>query len=243
MVSLSNHPGAVSDKPVAIKRLISSKHSRKFLIIGLLLLLAAVAAACFSDSLTAAPVSSQPATFTPFPAGTVQPVPKADSPTAAPVSPQPANVTPLPTATLTTKPKSTLPSSRPSGAGLADVAFDYVTELVEELGPRESATEEELEAVERLASTLENLGYAVELQSFTVKQLSRELSSLEIDLPQPRAIDINPLAQTATGEGFGNLVSVGLARDGDFPEGGVEGQIAWVRRGVITFEEKVALAA
>ena len=149
VVSLSNHPGAVSDKPVAIKRLISSKHSRKFLIIGLLLLLAAVAAACFSDSLTAAPVSSQPATFTPFPAGTVQPVPKADSPTAAPVSPQPANVTPLPTATLTTKPKSTLPSSRPSGAGLADVAFDYVTELVEELGPRESATEEELEAERR----------------------------------------------------------------------------------------------
>ena len=123
------------------------------------------------------------------------------------------------------------------------MAFSYVADLVRELGPRESATEEELAAAEHLASTLEDFGYAVELQSFTIQQLSRELSGLEIAAPLPRAIDINFLFQTVTGEVSGNLVSVGLAGDGDFPEGGVEGQIALARRGVITFEEKVTRAA
>ena len=123
------------------------------------------------------------------------------------------------------------------------MGFGYATELVQGLGPRESATAEELAAAEYLASTLENFGYAVELQSFTVRQVSRELSSLETDGPRPLAIDINPLTQSATGEVSGNLVSVGLARDGDFPDGGVEGQIVLARRGLITFEEKVTLAA
>ena len=126
---------------------------------------------------------------------------------------------------------------------MADVALGYATELVEELGPRESATEEELNAAEHLASTLEIFGYAVELQSLTVRQVSRELSSLEIDSPQSRSMDINPLDPSATGEVSGKLVSVGLARDGDFPEEGVEGQIAFARRGLIPFEEKVTLAA
>ena len=205
-----------------IDRLFPSKYSQNVLIIGLLLLLATVAVACSSDSPTAAPVSLQPATFTPFPPETATLV---STPTPAP--------TPTPT----------LPSPLPSGRELAGVAFDYLTELVEELGPRESATDEELEAAEHLASTLENLGYAVELQSFTVQQLSRELSVLEVNAPQPRTFDLNLLAQTATGEVSGTLVSVGLAGDGDFPEGGVEGQIVVVRRGLITFEEKVTRAA
>ena len=123
------------------------------------------------------------------------------------------------------------------------MALGYLTELVEELGARESATGEELAAAEHLASTLKNFGYSVELQSFTVQQLSPELSSLQIDAPQPRAIDINLLFQTAAGEVTGNMVSVGLARDEDFPEGGVKGQIALARRGVMTFEQKVTLAA
>ena len=209
-----------------IDRLLPSKYSRKFLIIGLLLLLATVAAACSSDSPTAAPVSPPTATFTPFPTDTVTLVP-----------------TPTPAPTSAPTPTPTLPSPLPSGRELAGVAFDYATELVEKLGPRESATEEELEAAEHLASTLENLGYAVELQSFTIQQLSRELSGLEVGAPQPRAFEINPLTQAATGEVSGTLVSVGLAREGDFPEGGVEGRIALARRGLVTFEEKVTRAA
>ena len=134
---------------------------------------------------------------------------------------------------------------------MADVALGYAIELVEELGPRESATGEELEAAEHIASTLDNLGYTVRLQPFTIQQPSRELSSMEIDAPQPRAIEINLLFQTAIGEVSGNLVSVGLGRDGDFPEGEVEGKIALAQRGgntldgqaLVTFEEKVTSAA
>ena len=123
------------------------------------------------------------------------------------------------------------------------MAFGYVTELVQDLGPRESASEEELDAAEHLATTLEIFGYDVELQSFTIRRVSSELSGLEIDGARPLAIDVNPINQSATGQVSGNLVSVELAREEDFPEGGVEGQIVLAHRGLITFEEKVTQAA
>ena len=206
----------------------ASKHLPIFLAVSLLLLFAMLAVGCSSDSSTGAAAAPQPATVT-------------LDPSVAPITTLPE--TPAPSATSTPKPTSPLPSSRPSGAGLADLALGYATELVEVLGPRESATEEELEAAEHLASTLENLGYAVEMQSFTVQQLSSGPSGLKITAPQARAINAIPLVRSAIGEVSGKLVSVGLAREEDFPVEGMKGQIALAQRGRITFEEKVTLAA
>ena len=196
-----------------------NKYLRHLLTTGLLVLLSGIMAACASGSSPTAPPSPPAAPSTPVPTNTSRPAPTA---------------TPSPTATQT-------PTLVP--VSLADVAFGYVTDLVEDLGPRESATEQELEAAEYLASTLEGFGYTVELQTFTVSHLSSELSSLEIDAPQPESIDVIPLSGSAIGEVSGELVSVGLARQTDFPEGGVEGKIVLAERGLITFQEKVTRAA
>ncbi|MCI0864765.1 MAG: hypothetical protein J4N69_11040, partial [Chloroflexi bacterium] len=54
----------------------------------------------------------------------------------------------------------------------ATEAFTVLTEFLEELGPRESATDQELAAARYLQTRFQDLGYATEIQSFTVEQLS-----------------------------------------------------------------------
>ena len=121
--------------------------------------------------------------------------------------------------------------------------MSYLTYLVEELGPRESATQQELAAAEYLASQLEGFGYSVELQPFTMKTLSDELSGLTIDGPEPQTPDVIPLISSPEGDASGNLVAIGLAREGDLPQEGLVGKIALARRGLIPFQEKVTRAA
>ncbi len=205
------------------------KYLGSFLTAGLVVSLSAITVACASGSSPTTPAAPPAAPSTPVPTNTSRPAPAATKVT--PISP---TATASPTATLT-------PTLVP--VSLADVAFEYVTDLVEDLGPRESATEQELEAAEYLASTLEGFGYTVELQTFTVSHISSELSSLEIDTLQAESIDVIPLGRSAIGEVSGELVSVGLARQTDFPEGGVEGKIVLAERGLITFQEKVTRAA
>lgn len=114
---------------------------------------------------------------------------------------------------------------------------------MEELGPRESATEQELAAAEYLASQLEGLGYSVELQPFTITNLSPELSSLTIDGLEPQSLAVIPLISSPEGEASGGLVAIGLAREGDFPLEGLTGKVALIQRGLIPFQEKVDRAA
>ena len=189
---------------------------RPAVIVGLVVLLAAIALACSSAATSATPTPAPPATSTPTLTPTSTP-----RPTAVPaVTPSPAG-----------------------GTGLADIAFGYLTELVEDLGPRESATGQERAAAEYLASQLENFGYAVELQPFVVEFMSREESGVVLEGPEPEPVDAFPLTGSGTGDASGTLVPVGLALDGDIPEGGLEGKIAMAERGLITFEEKVNRAA
>ena len=110
--------------------------------------------------------------------------------------------------------------------------------LLDDLGPRESATQEEMEAAEYLAAQFESFGYAARLQPFIVESLSRELSTLVLNVQDGEEVDVIPLLRSATGEVSGNLVSVGLATEDEIPEGGLEGMVALVERGIITFEEK-----
>ena len=111
--------------------------------------------------------------------------------------------------------------------------------MVEELGPRESATQQELEAAQYLADQLESFGYSVELQPFTMEHVSEEQSGLVLDGPDPQGVEGIPLLQSGIGQVSAELVSVGLAREGDIPEGELEGKIALAERGLIRFEEKV----
>ena len=130
-----------------------------------------------------------------------------------------------------------------SRSPLAESAFGYLTDLVEELGPRESATQQELAGAEYLATQLEGFGYSVELQPFAIKTLSAELSGLTIDAQEFQTPDVIPLVSSPEGDASGSLVAIGLAREGDLPEEGLVGKIALAQRGLITFQEKVTRAA
>ncbi|HZA23702.1 MAG TPA: M20/M25/M40 family metallo-hydrolase, partial [Dehalococcoidia bacterium] len=111
---------------------------------------------------------------------------------------------------------------------------------MEGLGPRESATEEEKEAAEYLASQFADLGYSVEMQPFSVEKLSPEQSglTLHLDIPGSEKIEVLPLSGSSFGEASGALVSVGLGRTEDIPAEGLEGTIALIERGEITFQRK-----
>ena len=128
-------------------------------------------------------------------------------------------------------------------AGLEKAALGHNGRLVRELGPRESATEQELKAAEFLAREFDALGYATEIQPFDVERLSPDSSSLTIANGNQQPIDVVPLRRSAWGSGAGLLVDVGQARDGDLPEESLDGKVALVERGGITFQEKAGRVA
>lgn len=184
--------------------------------------------------LAAAACSSAPASTT---APHTIPAP---SPTASPTN----------AVSVSPGPDSPTLSSQGAGAGgasrdsLAQTAFEYTTLLAQDLGPRASATDQEKAAADFLAGEFAAMGYRVDLQPFTVRILSPQDSSFNLGPPPPGTavvddIQFNLLSGTGTGEGSGILTHVGLAMSDDIPEQGLEGKIALIQRGTITFRQKV----
>ena len=195
--------------------------------------------ACGSD-----PLPTPTPTSTPEPTSTATPTPVPTStPTPTPV-PTP---TPEPTATPTPTATAEPATEEPPGAGsveglvsrLSDDAWDFLVELTLEHSPRASASQQEMAAAEFLAGAFEGMGYEARLQPFVVGLLSRDRPLLTLNRPESRDMQGLPLRMAGIGEATGTFVDVGLARPEDIPEGGLEGKMAFIRRGLITFEEKV----
>lgn len=205
--------------------------------------------ALFLATFTILAAACSGSTPTPVPA-TATPVPATKTPTiptiAAPVSPTPTKApTGIPTPTSQPTPTAS-PVATPapvSVSPLTETVLSYLNYLVKELGPRESATQQELAGAEYLASLLEGFGYSVELQPFTITTLSAELSALTVDGLEPQTPDVIPLEFSPEGEASGSLVAIGLGREGDLPEGGLTEKIALIQRGIIQFQDKVIRAA
>ena len=156
------------------------------------------------------------------------------APTPAPTMPPTPAVTPtpgvMPASTSTPEPVDPEPA--------ATEAFTVLTEFLEELGPRESATDQELAAARYLQTRFQDLGYATEIQSFTVEQLSLAGLGLTLNTPEQMEFTALPLVETGLGDASGILTPVGLAMSGDIPDAGLEGRIALAKRGTITFQIK-----
>ena len=141
--------------------------------------------------------------------------------------------TPVPSPTPTVAPPTAVPSA------LASRVYATLVELTEQYSPRESATDQELEAALYLRTRLNDLGYETSIQDFTVNLLTAdvEIHSTTGDSPDsPRAI---PISMSVHGSATGALAYAGRALEGDIPAGGLEGRVALIERGRITFEEKV----
>ena len=117
-------------------------------------------------------------------------------------------------------------------------AFVILEEILEELGPREGATDQESAAVRYLQTKLQDLGYETEIKQFIVEHVS--LAGMESTLvtPQPMGFAASALDESSLGDVSGIPAPVGLATPGDISEVGLEGRIALAKLGVITFQSK-----
>ena len=212
--------------------------------LGIMALLAAFWAGCSGSSI-ATPAIDPTMTPTAIPSATVKAL---ATPSVIPTS----TATPVATVTLTPAPSSTptpLVSPKPPAEAtpdpvtrLSETAFAYLKKLTEDLSPRESATDQELAAAEYLSAQFASMGFAVELQPFTVELLSEKRSGLSVDGTGGERLAGIPLTGSARDEVSGTLVSVGLALEQDVPAQGLEGSISLAQRGKITFEAKLRRA-
>ena len=160
--------------------------------------------------------------------------------TSATVTPEP---TPVPTPAPTVAPSPTVtPEHGQAGLTALDLAsadaFAELEKFLEELGPRESATAQEAVAAEYLQDRFQESGYETEIQRFTIEDLALAGMGLRLELPAPEEFAALPLERSGLGDVSGILTPVGLAMPGDLPDGGLEGRIAFAKRGVITFQAK-----
>ena len=195
--------------------------------------LALILIACGGQAREAALASptSVPPTSAPVATQTATPIPP--SPTPAPLAP---TRTPTATAVLT-------PPARTSDAHLEEKTFAFLERLTDEFSPRESATDEELAAALFLRNQLEGMGYDVYIQDFEV---SRLLAAVEVSADtsvEAEVIRTLPISGSFEGEGSGSLANAGMAFEEDIPPGGLDGKVALIERGSITFEEKVKRVA
>jgi aminopeptidase YwaD len=175
-------------------------------------------------------------------------VPTATQGTPAPTStPAPQATVVAPTPTTTAVPQF-VPTQEPQRSGESDAifgdlpllekkAFGYLSELTEDVGVRTSGTDLERAAADFLVARLEGLSYRPEVQEFAWES---PVARLRVGGTDPGNLDANILTGTADGEVTGMLVAVGLAKPEDVPADGLEGAIALIERGEITFSSKVA---
>ena len=148
-------------------------------------------------------------------------------------SPAPATTAPRPAAA-----QESVAEAAPDE--LSAYALSQLAILSQTLGPRQSATAEEKEAADYLASQFAENGLSVQLQPFTVPSFSQDDSGLFLTQGDVTRVEVEPITGTSSGDVAGQLVSVGLARPEDIPDSDLVGKIALAERGLIPFREKAA---
>jgi aminopeptidase YwaD len=177
-------------------------------------------------------------------------VPPTPSPEPVPEPTATATAAPTPTSTAEPVPTTVQTSGTSSkeapkelAARISRAAMDFLTSFVENYRPSPSGTEKERIAAEFLASELKEAGYDTHLQPFTFELIPRDAPALTLLAPVQGNVWALPLSNSGVGKVVGPLVHVGKAFEGDIPAEGLDGKIALIERGDITFEEKVTRVA
>lgn len=159
--------------------------------------------------------------------------------------PTPTTVPPSPTTATTTQ--AVIPtvereaiSRNPEVERLGVATMETLEFLTNELSPRSSGTEEEVAAAEYLRDEFAALGYEASLQQFDVRSISPFGRLLSIVEPEMLDIRAFPMWMTAVGKVTAEVVEAGKALPDDIPSEGLDGKIALIERGEITFDEKVS---
>jgi aminopeptidase YwaD len=144
---------------------------------------------------------------------------------------------PPPTATV--EAGSFIGAAEPSG----ELAFRHVEALAVDIGPRPAGSAAEAEAARYVADQLRSYGYVVEEQTFEFTSEFGRKASLQVTAPQTQELVASAFTGSTAGNVQGRLVSAGLGRPDEFPPGGLQGEIALLRRGELYFADKVRNAA
>ena len=238
---------------------------------GVIVISALSATACASDAEPTATVivptevaatTVVVATQVPTAVPTVTPM----APTAEADTPVPPTPVPIATAIAVSIPSPTVaakPTLIPETSHVDDVdslstrAYELTIMLAEDLSPRQSASEEELRGAMFLLDKMTDLGYVVEIQDFEVTEATSS-GSLEV-LPgsggtepsvtfsrrdgETHRIFFLPFEPFKTGQTQGEMIFAGLGDDDDFEGIDVNGKIALMERGTLSFEDKETNAA
>ncbi len=204
-----------------------------------ILALALIGAAC--DDFTPTP-SEPPSAPSPAPtielAPTETPIPTATS-TPVPPTATPTVVSPTPTRIPGEPPCLDPPDLDHPTISANDEAWRFLFDLTQDFSPRESATDEEYAASEELNCVLTEIGYSTEFQDFQ-RLVSVVSSVIVLEAPSGlEAIQSRPIEDSFTGEAAGELVFVGFALEEDVGDQRLDGKVALIERGTITFQEKV----
>lgn len=152
---------------------------------------------------------------------------------APPTTPPPASATAAaPTATPTADP---LGAPEPDGQR----ALAHVRKLAVDIGPRVAGTPSEATARDYIKTMLESYGYDVTVQDFP----------FDASAFLPARVDAGDTAVpgfafngSGAGAVTGPLVVAGIGRPEEFPAGGLHGAVALIKRGDLTFSQKVGNA-
>lgn len=161
----------------------------------------------------------------------------ASQPTPTPSPTAASSPTAVPTRTATPRPSPGPPE--PSG----QLALAHVRALSVDIGPRPAGSEESVKATYYLAQQLTSYGYEVEVQPFPFSTGFARAATLNLEAPEQRELPAIAVSDSAEGAASAQLVDAGFGRHEDFPEGGLNGAIALVRRGQEAFVQMVENAS
>lgn len=222
---------------------------RKMLIGFPLLVLALAACATGATTQPAVQTSTSVPAVAEAASTAVPPLPTAPAAVNTP-EPQVTATTAVPTPTAQADTSGLLPPPTFSGESpealaerLSQESIEYLIDFVDGFSPRESGSDDELAAAEFLMDEFEALGYDAALQTFDIEFIARGNPVFSLVSPEERTLRSLPMSMSGTGDATAALVHVGQAFAEDIPEEGLQGKIALIERGVITFEEKVTRVA
>jgi aminopeptidase YwaD len=115
--------------------------------------------------------------------------------------------------------------------------------LAEEIGSRPAGSAGEEQAARYIAGQFASYGYETEVVEFQGDIYVEESSTLEVTAPESLPLSPRSLSFSRAGEVTAELAAAGIGRPEDFPSGGLDGRIALLERGELSFAEKVENAA
>lgn len=188
---------------------------------------------------TATTAPSLSHTATPQPSGTREVIPEPPTPTLTPSASPTATAAP-PTVTPTAR--AVTESTDLIAEFSADRAFSHVIKLAEEIGPRPAGSQSEARAREYVAETLRGYGYDIQQFPFASGSFKDAGSTVSVTAPLQQTFKGQAMSGVAVTDVTAELVPVGLGYPSDYADKSLKGKIALVKRGQITFREKVLSA-